>query len=91
MKGIKFIMKDKIIELNNNKNYYVVEEIEYNNKKYILCSKTDIKDEKIDTKNLCVCELDLIDDKIAVKDIENEEEAIIISKMLVDKLQKENK
>lgn len=80
-------MKDKIIELNNNENYYVIEEVDYKNNKYIMCSKFDNKIEKIDTKNVCICEVELIDDKIAVKDIEDEEETIIVTKMLIDKLQ----
>lgn len=83
-------MKNKVIELNGQENYYVIEELEYNNKKYIMCSKTKEAMDQIDTKNVYVCEVDLMNDNIVVKDIENQEEAFHITKMLIDKVQSVN-
>ena len=43
------MVKDRIIELDNGINYYILEEISYKNKKYILAVVCNLEEETVDT------------------------------------------
>ncbi len=71
-------MKGKVIQTDDKQSFYVIDELAYNNKKYIFCTECDPINKTLST-NLSVkeCYLDQ-DDNVRVKTIEdlNEETSI---------------
>ena len=50
-------MKDKVIEIGNQDNIYVVEELDYQNKKYILGAKCDLEKDEVQKDEFVLIEL----------------------------------
>lgn len=65
-------MKDRIVELDNGTQYYIVEELNDNGKKYVLLSKCDLKKDYISVEELEVKEAVMTDDGINIQNIRNE-------------------
>lgn len=82
------MIRDKIIELESGINYYILEEITYNNKKYALAVECDLEKEEINEDKYIVMELKLENNNLITADIEDDKEAAIISKMLLEKARK---
>lgn len=82
------MIKDKIIELNNGINYYVLEEISYNNKKYILAAECELEKDELKEDNYIVAEIKVEGTDLVTTDIEDEELSQIITKMLIEKVRK---
>jgi len=82
------MVKDKVIEMENGHNYYILEEVEYNNKKYVLSLECDLENDKIDKENYYVMEFSIVNNDIVVKNIEDDEVAKIVASMLFDKIKK---
>lgn len=79
------MLKGKIIELDVGVSYAIIEEIEYQNRLFILAAICDIKKGTIDEENLIIKEIKYIDGNITTKNIEDDEFAKIIMKKLLDK------
>ena len=56
------MVKDKIIELENGINYYVIEEIDHNDKKYVLAAMCDLEKEEVNEEDYIVMEIKIEDD-----------------------------
>lgn len=65
-------MKDRIVELDNGTQYYIVEELNDNGKKYVLLSQCDLKKDYISVDELEVKEAVMTDDGINIQNIRNE-------------------
>ena len=79
------MIRDKIIELENGVNYYILEELTYNNKKYALAVECDLEKEEMNDDKYIVMEIKLDNNNLTTAYIEDDKEAAIISKMLLDK------
>lgn len=79
-------MKGKILELNDGIEYYVLDELDYNNKKYVFTSPYNQKNETIDEENFLVVEIKINKDKLIVNDINDSNEALNISNMFLEKM-----
>lgn len=82
------MIKDKIIELNNGVNYYILDEISYNNKKYILAAECELEKDELKEENYIVAEIKVEGTDLVTADIEDEELAKTITKMLIEKVRK---
>lgn len=82
------MIKDKIIQMDNNKSYYVLEDVEYNGKKYILSVECDLDKDTVNEDDYFVMELDFNDDELSIKHIENDEVAKMVIELLMDKIRK---
>jgi len=80
------MIRDKIIELDNGKSYYILEDISYNNKKYFLTVECDLSKDDIKEKDYLVMEVEVINDNLNIKNVKEQKTAIIITKMLLEKL-----
>lgn len=65
-------MKDKVIEIGNQDNIYVVEELDYQNKKYILGAKCDLEKDEVQKDELVLMEVLFKDGELVVKDVDDE-------------------
>lgn len=83
-------MKDRIIKLDDNKTYYVLEKITLDNKIYIMMIEYNMKDDVLDTENFIIKEVEKQDDKLALKEIENQELGSKVAMELLKKYREEN-
>lgn len=82
------MIKDKIIELNNGINYYILDEISYNNKKYILAAECELEKDELKEDNYIIAEIKVEGTDLVTADIEDEELSQTITKMLIEKVRK---
>lgn len=83
-------MKDRIIKLDDDKTYYVLEKITLDNKIYIMMTEYNMKDDVLDTENFIIKEVEKQDDKLALKEIENQELGSKVAMELLKKYREEN-
>ena len=83
------MLKDRIIELDGNKSYYVYEEVDYNNKKYILTSECDVTKDLINDEEYLVMEVVLEDSDLHIKQLKDDNLAKIITTLLLSKMRDE--
>ena len=79
-------MKDKIITLNETEKLYVVEELNYNNQKYILVAEYNEEKDELDESKISILKVTLENDKLMTNPATNEEIAKI-GPMLYKKVQ----
>ena len=85
------MIKDKIIELINGVNYYILEEISYNNKKYVLAAECDLEKDEINQDKYIVMEIKVDGNDLITADIEDEDLAKNITQKLIDEVRKSDK
>lgn len=83
------MIKDRIVQMDNGKNYYVLEEVEYKNKKYVLSLECDLDKDSVNEDDYLIMELALDGNDIVIKNIDNDIDAKIVASMLFDKIQKD--
>lgn len=79
-------MKDMIVKLNNNINYYVIETIDFDKKKYAFCVECDKEKEEI-LNNYIIVEVKLKNDDLVFDNIENLDLLNNIQEMFFQKLE----
>lgn len=81
------MVRDKIFQMDNGRSYYVLEEIEYNGKKYLLSVECDIeKDELVNEEDYFVVELAYEDGELMIKKIEDEKLIEVVTILLLNKV-----
>lgn len=83
------MVKDKIIELENGINYYVIEEIDHNDKKYVLAAMCDLEKEEVNEEDYIVMEIRIEDDALVTKNIHDDNIARIVTEKLIEKVRAE--
>lgn len=78
-------MKDKVIEIGNQDNIYVVEELDYQNKKYILGAKCDLEKDEVQKDELVLMEVSFKDGELVVKDVDDEM-AVTVTELIQQKM-----
>lgn len=80
------MLKNKIVVLNDKKEYYVLDELDHHGKKYLFLSLYHANDESIDENQFLVVELKLENANLTFHDIEDQNEAERISAMFLEKM-----
>lgn len=78
-------MKDKVIEIGNQDNIYVIEELDYQNKKYILGAKYDLEKDEVQKDELVLMEVSFKDGELVVKDVDDEM-AVTVTELIQQKM-----
>lgn len=78
-------MKNKIITLKNGKDFYIIEELNYNDKKYILGSECDLEKDQINEEELDLFELSIKDGDLIINNVEDET-AQIVTNLIIKKI-----
>ena len=78
-------MKDKVIEIGNQDNIYVVEELDYQNKKYILGAKCYLEKDEVQKDELVLMEVSFKDGELVVKDVDDEM-AVTVTELIQQKM-----
>ena len=82
------MVKDKVLQIENGNNYYVLETVDYNGKKYALSLECDLNSDTVNENDYFVMELDMVDGELAIKHIEDDKIADIVIQMLLEKVGK---
>ena len=83
------MIKNRIIQMENGLNYYVLEEVEYNNKKYVISVECDLDKDDIEEDDYLIMEVALSGNDIVIKNVNSEKVAKIVSSILLEKIQKD--
>jgi hypothetical protein len=83
-------MKDNVIVLNETEKFYVLDELTYKNKKFILCLQPDEEGE-ISESETRVFEVAVKDESLITKPIEDFEIASVVNNMFIARQLEENK
>ena len=71
--------------MDNGKEYYILEEMQYNSKKYLLSIECDLDSDEIDEDNYHVMELTIENDNLKINQIKDNELALKVTNMLINK------
>ena len=82
-------MKGKVITVNPLGDFYVMEELDYKNKKYVLCHSLE-KEQKNKTEvELALFEVLIKDDELVIENV-NDEIAKTVTSLIMEKIQQNN-
>lgn len=80
------MIKDKIIQMENGKSYYALEEITYNEKKYLIALECDLEKDEANEEDYLVMELRIENGELTIKRIEDNELAVTVTALLLQKI-----
>lgn len=83
------MIKDKIIEMDNGKNYYILEEVSYNGKKYLLSAECNLEKDEINEEGYIVMEMIIENEELKINQIKDNELTNIVTNMLINKVRNE--
>lgn len=83
------MIKDRIIELENGTNYYVLDDIAYNESKFILASECNLEKDTIDKDKYIVLEIKINNNQLYISNIEDDNLAATITTLLLKKVRAE--
>lgn len=85
------MVRDKIFQMDNGKSYYVLEEVEYNGRKFLLSVECDVeKDELVNENDYHVMEMAFENGDLMIKQVEDDNLAKTVSVMLINKVRENN-
>lgn len=79
-------MKDKIIKLQSGEEYYILEELNYEDKKYVLGSQCDLEKDEINKEEFALFNVDIKDNNLVINNVDDKNLANIVTEKLVDKI-----
>ena len=82
-------MKGKVITNNPAGDFYVVEEMDYQDKKYILCHSLEEEPKSETEINLALFEVKIKDNELIIDNVEDET-AQIVTTMIMEKINQNN-
>ena len=82
-------MKGKVITVNPMGDFYVIEEIDYQDKKYVLCQNIEEKNISNTEIELALFEVKIKDEDLILDNVEDET-AKIVTSMIMNKIQQKN-
>lgn len=80
-------MKDKVIKLHNEKDYYVIEELEYFGHLYAIAAECDLEKDTINESELVLMEIRLNNNQLIVEEVPDEIRANEVIKEFQKKMQ----
>lgn len=79
-------MKDKVLTLQTGEEYYVLEELDYQNNKYVIGSICNLETEKMNENEYIIFQVTIKDDRLALDDILDDNLANTVSKKIMEKM-----
>ena len=84
-------MRDKIIKISNNEEFYIIEELNHLDRKYCLCIKYNDNQNSIEELPFIILEVKLKDDKLIASDLKDESLHEKITSLFLEKLESKEK
>lgn len=79
------MIKDRIIELENGTNYYILEDITYMEKKYVMAAECDLEKDSVNEDKYIIMEISIKNNDLYINNIEDDELAKKVTKLLLEK------
>lgn len=79
-------MKGKVITVNPVGDFYVMEELDYKNKKYVLCHSLEEEQKNKTEVELALFEVLIKDDELVIENV-NDEIAKTVTSLIMEKIQ----
>lgn len=81
-------MKDKVISLNSGEEYYILEELEYNDRKFGLGLKCDLEHDTANEDELELFEISMDDGNLVILNVTDQELATEVTNRILEKIRK---
>ena len=81
-------MKDKVISLNSGEEYYILEELEYNDRKFGLGLKCDLEHDTANEDELELFEISMNDGDLIILDVIDDNLATEVTDKILEKKRK---
>lgn len=81
------MMKDSIINLQNGKSYYVLEEQVHNQIKYVLAAECNLDKHFVNQEELFLMQVENDNGNIIFKEVEDENLVVLLTEIFQDKFQ----
>lgn len=82
------MVKDRILDLKNGVSYYILEEVIYGDKKYVMACVCDTKSNYVNEDDYIVMEIAINNDDLVLENIKDLEVAKVVTKLLIEKVRK---
>ena len=80
------MMRDKIIKMSDGQEYYILEDVEYNGKKYVLSLECNLDKDTVNENDYLVMEVAFENDDLMIKIVDDVEVAKVVVSMLLNKV-----
>lgn len=80
------MIKDKVIEMDNGRSYYILDSIDYNNRMYALALECDLDKDEVNEEDYFAMEIAIEDNDLSVRQILDDNVAQIVVGMLLNKI-----
>lgn len=79
-------MKDKIINIASGEQYYILEELNYQDKKYILGTFCDVEKDQINEEELVLFNVNIKDNDLIINNVNDQQLAQTVTEKILDKI-----
>ena len=79
-------MKEKIISISSGEQYYILEELNYQDKKYVLGAQCDVEKEQIEEQELVLFNVDIKSEDLVINNVNDQQLAEIVTGKILDKI-----
>lgn len=79
-------MKDKIINIGSGEQYYILEELNYEDQKYILGAQCDIEKDQINEEKLLLFNVSIKDNDLVINNVNDQNLAEIVTEKILEKI-----
>lgn len=86
MLGDNEMIKDKVFQIEDGTSFYIIDDINYQNRKYALTLQCDLDKDEVNEDEYLVMEVTMNNGELHLKGIYDDELAAIVTKMLIDKV-----
>lgn len=80
------MIKDKVMQMENGKSYYILDSVEYNSKLYALALECDLDKDEVNEEDYFAMEIAMDGNDLAIKQILDDNTAQIVVGMLINKI-----
>ncbi len=80
-------MKNTVIQLKTGVSYYILEELVYNQKKYVMTVECNLDNDEMEEENLVMMEVKVENDNVIVDEIQDDNVALEVLKLFQKKFQ----
>lgn len=79
-------MKDKVISLDTGEDYYIFEELDYNDRKFALGAKCDLDKDTLNDEELEVLEISVNDGELVIIEVSDDDLARDVTERILSKI-----
>lgn len=79
-------MKDKIIKIGSGEEYYILEELNYEDQKYVLGVPCNLEKDEIDEEKLVLFNINIKDNDLVINNVHDQKLAETVTQNIIEKI-----